>query len=220
MAMVRANFWLQLNLSIHSFTSTKEHKIMSFYKSGMVVSSAIASAAICLTPFSAFAGSDLFDDTFSTCTGINCSSLRLPGSILNYGPFAGTFDIKLYASFGECMRLDVISANGGQDLEITVTSPNGTVYRNDDGGGGGVFNNPLVKIGSTPSRGWYTVHIAQYAGASINADFTLLYGRYNAGNPNCAAPTAPSLAGAGSSSAKPGLQVLPPSKPGGNPSDR
>jgi hypothetical protein len=91
------------------------------------------------------------------------------------------------------VRIDVISPTltGTVDLETVAIAPNGTVYRNDDGGGGGRPLNPVVKIASAPNNGWYTVRIGQFAGTAVDANFTVAYGRYNAGNPNCAAATVP-----------------------------
>ena len=135
-----------------------------------------------------FAQSPIFDDTVSSCTGINCSSLRIPGTVLSFSPSAGNFVINAFATPGNCVRFDVISE--GTDLEMVVTAPNGQVFRNDDSFGP-CFLCPLVKIASAPNNGWYTVRLAHFNGAAVNANFTLLYGRYSAGNPNCAAPTVP-----------------------------
>jgi len=135
-----------------------------------------------------FAQSPIFDDSVSSCTGINCSSLRIPGTVLSFGPSAGNFVINAFATPGNCVRFDVISE--GADLEMVVTAPDGRVFRNDDSHGP-CFNCPVVKIASAPNNGWYTVHLAQFAGAAVDTNFTLLYGRYSAGNPNCAGATVP-----------------------------
>jgi len=148
---------------------------------------ALAAIVLMLAPGLAFAQTEVFDNSISSCTAINCSSLTIPGSVLNFGPFAGVWNINVFARAGNCVRLDVISQS--HDLEMVVVAPDGSVYRNDDRTVGDT--RPLVKIGSVPGSGWYTVHIAQFAGASVEADFTLLFGHYSAGNPNCATPTLP-----------------------------
>ena len=96
--------------------------------------------------------------------------------------------MQLYAGVGECLRLFVSST--AFDSELTVISPNGSVYRDDDSGGS---LRPLVQIANAPSQGWYTVQVAHFNGQPINANFTLLYGRYTAGNANCAIPTQPRI---------------------------
>ena len=49
-------------------------------------------------------------------------------------------------------------------------------------------------IESAPSLGWYRVVVTQFAGAAIEADTVMMYGRYPPGNSNCNNPTPP-LAG-------------------------
>jgi hypothetical protein len=136
------------------------------------------------------AGPLVFDNSVSGCTGNNCSSLTLPGSVLAFGPSAASFVIEAFATSGQCMRLDVTSQD--VDLEIVAVAPNGQVFRNDDQGGAGGLR-PLVKIDATPNNGWYTVQVQQFAGSAVGANFVLRYGRYNTGNPNCATPTEPVL---------------------------
>ena len=141
----------------------------------------IALATLLLAPVLGSAQTAVFDDTFSTCATINCSSLRIPGTVLSFAPSAGNWDINVFAAAGECVRLDVISQ--ATDLEMVVVAPNGTVFRNDDRVIGDL--RPLVKIDRSPNNGWYTVHLAQFAGSAVNANLVLLYGRYNSGNINC-----------------------------------
>jgi hypothetical protein len=143
------------------------------------------SAALWLQPGIPLAG-PLIDDTVSTCTGLNCSSLRLPGTVLSFGASAGAWVGQVFARPGECVRLDVVQQ--GADLEMVVVAPNGTVFRNDDRPGSLL---PLVAIANAPNNGWYTVQLAHFAGNGIDTNFVLLYGRYNGGNPNCAGGTAP-----------------------------
>jgi hypothetical protein len=149
----------------------------------------LMAAAFAFVIFSSSVSSaQIFDDSVSSCTFANCSSLRLPGTVLSFGPSANAWTENLFAAPGECVRFDV--ASQGADLEMTVTAPNGAVFRNDDRAGA-ADRRPLVKIGSAPNNGWYTVHIAQFAGVAVNTNFVLLYGRYTGGNPNCASPTIP-----------------------------
>jgi hypothetical protein len=140
-------------------------------------------------------GSNLFDDTVSTCTGTNCSSLRIPGTVFAFGPSAGQFVLSVFASPGQCVRLDLISPpTPAPDMEMVVIAPNGTVFRNDDRNGA-FDRRPLVKIASAPSNGWYTVQVGQFAGTATETNIVLLYGRYPFGNPNCATPTVPLING-------------------------
>jgi hypothetical protein len=138
------------------------------------------------------ASAQIFDDTVSTCTGANCSSVRIPATVFAFGASAGVFTIDAFASPGECVRFDLISPpHPSPDMELVVVSPDGQVFRNDDRNGA-TDRRPLVKIGSAPVNGWYTVHVAQFAGTATETNITLMYGRYPGGNANCAAPTSPS----------------------------
>lgn len=157
---------------------------------------------------SSVSSAQIFDDSVSSCTGANCSSLRLPGTVLSFNSSANAWVENLFAAPGECVRFDV--ASQGTDLELTVVAPNGSVFRNDDRNGA-FDRRPLVKIGSAPNNGWYTVHLARFNGAAVNANFVLLYGRYSSGNPNCSSPTAPFAGTAPDAGlAKPDAGVLAP----------
>ena len=149
-----------------------------------------ATAALMVGPVLALAGDDLRDDTVSPCTGINCSSLRLPGSVSHVSVHANTWTINALARTAECLRFDLVSPpSPSPDMEIIVVAPNGAVFRNDDRSR--TDRRPLVKIGAAPSPGWYRVVVTQFEGAAIEADIVMLYGRYLPGNPNCNNPTPP-----------------------------
>ena len=153
----------------------------------------VATVVVMMGPAVA-SGQSIFDDTSSSCTGTNCSTLRIPGTVFSFGPSAGVFVINAFGSTGECVRFDLISPpHPTPDMEIVVIAPDGSVFRNDDRNGA-LDRRPLVKIASAPKNGWYTVHVAEFSGAPTETNFVLLYGRYNAGNPNCAGPTAPTIA--------------------------
>jgi len=129
---------------------------------------------------------NLFDPTVSATTVLDGDSVRLDGTINDTNGNSQPWTAELYAASGECLRLFVTST--AFDGKLTVTAPDGQVFRDDDSGG---LLRPLVKIANTPVRGWYTVQVAEWTGAPTNANFTLLYGRYTAGNPNCAGGTVP-----------------------------
>src|SRR5688572_14780610 len=133
----------------------------------------LAAVLLCGMAGVADAGSRIFDDTVSTCTGINCSSLRIPGSVVSFGPTAGQFEIMLFSAGGQCLRAEVISE--GADLELVVRAPNGTVWRNDDRGGSVCPLCPRVVINGTPNNGWYSATLAGFSGAPVSSNFVLLY---------------------------------------------
>lgn len=133
----------------------------------------------------------------SSCTGINCASNVLNANVTSSSSLNGieSFVVQLMVAPGDCTRLDVVSQN--TDMELTVISPAGTVWRNDDRAGGDL--RPLIVIPAGNIAGWYTVQISRYNGApaaaGAHSDANLQYGRYNgAGNPNCANPTPPAAA--------------------------
>lgn len=153
---------------------------------------------------------EIFDDTVLACTGINCSSLRVPGSVLNQGGAAAhPWVAQLFVGRGECVRLDVFTQ--GADLEMVAVAPNGTVYRNDDRAGA-TDRRPLVKLPpATGSGGWYTVQISNFDGAAFfEPNFVLFYGRYPGGNPNCAGTTPPFSPASSAEALKPDTAPQPP----------
>jgi hypothetical protein len=154
----------------------------------------VGAAVLLMSGPSLASGQSIFDDSLATCTGANCSSLRIPATVFAFGPSAGVFTINAFAGSGECVRFDLVSPpHPAPDLEIVVVAPNGSVFRNDDRNGA-LDRRPLVKVAAAPNNGWYTVHVSQFAGAATETNIVLLYGRYHSGNPNCASPTVPSSA--------------------------
>ena len=127
---------------------------------------------------------EIFDDTTDSCALANCSSIYLPGSILNHvGVSPHPWVAQLSKEIGPCMRLDVIYQQA--DLEIVAVAPDGTVYRNDDRNGS---LKPLVVVPPNTRKGWYTVQVSHYAGSPVEPNFALAYGTYTPGSPNCANP--------------------------------
>ncbi|WP_036282360.1 hypothetical protein [Methylocystis sp. ATCC 49242] len=178
----------------------------------------MASAGFCISmfaPTTSQAGYEIFDPSVSSCTGLNCSSIVMGGTVLNsVGLSTARWEAAVYANRGECLRLDEIAMFGtGADDEIVVVGPNGTVWRNDDFTG----LRPRVAF-IAPLRGWYYVTIARFNGAPApEHDFYLAYGRYiGTGNPNCASPT-PGFAPAAPNKAP---NAAGQSAPGGSPTAR
>ena len=147
--------------------------------------SIIASLGI-LASMQAGAATNLFDPTVTTATKLNAGAVTLNGTLHDTNGVAQPWTTQVYAQPGECMRLSITTT--AFDAKMEVVAPPGEVFRDDDSGGS---LRPLVEIASAPNFGWYTVQVAQFAGTPVTADFTLKYGRYNNGNPNCAVPTSP-----------------------------
>ena len=157
---------------------------------------AVAVAALLLaTAGSPSFASEINDPTVGSCTAANCSSIEVIGQVfrstVNNNVRAKPFVMQAFAGPNECLRFETVYQ--AQDLELTVVTPDGTVYRDDD-------SSPLCSVCSlvklvtpTTQRGWYTVHVSHYGGSPVDAEFRLLYGRYTATNPNCSNGTAPAL---------------------------
>lgn len=120
---------------------------------------------------------------FSTSTTIDGGSNALNGSLRDVGE-ALPWTVELYANVGDCLRVAV--STGEFAATLVVVAPTGTVYRDASTG----FM-PKVKVASAPVAGWYTVQVTQQQGLPQVGNFTVLYGRYNSGNTNCASPTSP-----------------------------
>lgn len=127
---------------------------------------------------------ELFDPTFDSCAGLNCSSVVVGGVVNSFANTPKPWTAEIRATAGRCLRLDVTQQTA--DLEIVVVAPNGVVYRNDDSNG----LRPLVKINPT-ATGFYTVQIAQWAGSVTESTFQLAFGVYTLNNANCAGATQP-----------------------------
>ncbi len=127
--------------------------------------------------------------SIATCSSNNCGSVSESGATLR-DPLNGAvpFVSQILVGGNECIRLEVFRQT--DDLEMTVTTPNGTVFRDDDSAGS---LRPLVKFVSTQA-GAYTVTVSRFNGAPVDANFGFFYGRYNGANSNCATPTRPAFA--------------------------
>ena len=133
------------------------------------------------------ASTNMFDPTISTGTALDNHAVTINGTLHDTNGNTQPWTTQVYGRTGECMRLFVTSTNF--DAKLVVIAPDGEVFRDDDSGGS---LRPLVRIQSAPLFGWYTVQVAHFNGVpQTGIDFTLKYGRYNNGNPNCAVGTAP-----------------------------
>lgn len=122
-------------------------------------------------------------------TLVNGPPLTTSALLLASGPFSNPSVFGLRANIGECVRVEATGATF--DAEFTVVAPDGTVFRDNNGGAGSL---PLVKIGDAPDNGVYTLVVNHFNGFPIaNGTVTFTYGRFTggAGNPNCNAPTPP-----------------------------
>lgn len=127
----------------------------------------------------AWAGSKVFT---SSQTPINGSVET--NSNGNLDPFV----VQIFSSGGECVRLAVDSQ--GADLEMTLVSPSGLIWQDDDSNGS---LRPLIKA-ITDARGWYILILSNFAGAETNADFSMSYGRFSSSSVQCSPPTLPEAA--------------------------
>lgn len=164
----------------------------------IVAAALLAGAVAALNVSTAYAGSTIWVPP-SSCTGINCASNTINTNVTTSSSLNGIepFVMQVMSTTQFCTRLDVLSQN--TDMEITVISPDGTVFRNDDRPGD---LRPLVVIPAGQTTGWYTVQISRYNGVAptpgAHYDAALSYGRYSGStNPNCANPTPATLAPAG-----------------------
>jgi hypothetical protein len=138
---------------------------------------AIASAF--LTTTSAWAGAN-YESGLSSCTTINCAGMTIRGVQQVNDPFF----IQVFAREGECLRLDVSTQTEDAAMLITATTV-GDFLPVDDVAG----LRPVAGIDPVPQTGWYTVAVSYFDYSDLLVRFTLEYGRYNTGNPNCSQAT-------------------------------
>jgi hypothetical protein len=146
-----------------------------------------AICAILLASISGTASATELRDERSGCAGENCRSAKFTGTVLKDRTYAKPWTAQIFGGkFGDCVRLEVLSQQ--TDLEMYVVGPHVEQNRWYDDDSGTCDLCPLIKFQS-PEQGWYTVVVSNFAGAPVNADFVLSYGRYPGPNPNCANPT-------------------------------
>ncbi|PON14073.1 hypothetical protein C2W62_30985 [Candidatus Entotheonella serta] len=143
--------------------------------------------AVVFSATSAFSGAKLFHDVIIGGDFTRISGTYESNGNNNVDPFV----IQTFSSGDECVRLEVIEQ--GADMEMTLISPTGTIWQNDDGG---VGSQPLLKV-ITNVRGWYPLVVSQFAGSSLIANFNFLYGRFPSSSSQCSNPTLPRAAFSG-----------------------
>jgi len=152
---------------------------------------AVAATLLLATSASA---TPIFDPSTSTCTDRNCSAVEFGGTVPGFLNAAMPWVIQVFATDRECLRIEVTSQE--VDLEMRVVAPDGSkTWVNDDSTLAPCPLCPLVTVNPTRQNGWYTVHVGEFGGSSVQANFTLAYGRYNRNNPNCTTHVAPARAG-------------------------
>jgi len=151
-----------------------------------ILTTAVASVLIATS----VSATPIFDPTVRGCNTRNCSAVVLGGTVNGFLNAPMPWTIQVYAGARECLRLEVTSQE--TDMEMRVVAPDGSkTWLSDDSG---ELPCPLCPVLAIPTRqqsGWYTVHIGEYAGASVQANFTIAYGRYARTSPNCTASASP-----------------------------
>lgn len=129
-----------------------------------------------------WAGAKLFDNSADT------SATRFNGTVeTNATNNRDPFVAQIFTSGTECLRIAVVSQ--GTDLEATLVSPSGRVWQDDDSGGS---LRPLIKA-ITNVRGWYPLVLSNFAGNSVNADFTIDITRLPSTSSLCSPATTPRI---------------------------
>ena len=141
---------------------------------------AVALGAIVGAQSPAFAGSHVFA-FFNTTMTINGTTET--DATNNVDPF----DIQLFTAGNECLQVAVISQQA--DLEATLVSTDGRVWRDDDSNGS---LRPRINA-ITNTRGWYILRVSHFTGASVHADFTMQVSRFASTDARCTPITAPSV---------------------------
>jgi hypothetical protein len=142
----------------------------------------VAALMVGLTVEPAFAGSKALDGS-NNCPSLNCSSHHIQGFVDTNEPFVS----QVFARAGECLSVDVVRSS--TDTVLAVLSPDlanttePAVWLDPFG------DDPRIEIDPTPATGWYVVVVG--ASRAARARFSLAYGRYTSGNPNCEFPTPP-----------------------------
>jgi len=156
--------------------------------SGASVLRSIAAVTLCASANA----TSIYDPTVVATPSINGSSVQLDGNIFADCCSQEPWTFEAFGSAGECLRFDLSAIVQPIDYEIVVVAPDGGVYQNNNRVG--TDTRPLVKIGSAPNTGWYTVHVS-YAAATQLAEgsFTIQYGRYPAGSINCTEGNGPTV---------------------------
>ena len=129
-----------------------------------------------------FAGTGWFDYK-GTCTTDLCQSKVFTSQYKPGEPVV----VQLFANVDEVLRVEV-TADGGNDLTMTLISPRtGIVWYDDDSGSA---LKPRIEVADTPLTGWYTLVIGSWTGdGGSKRAFTVKYGRYDLGNMNGSSPT-------------------------------
>jgi hypothetical protein len=153
----------------------------------------LVAAAVSLLFVTSASATDIFDPTTKRCNNRNCGAVQFGGSINGFQHSASPWVIKVYAAAGECLRVEVTAQDTDLEMRIVGPDPRKTWF-NDDSGLAPCPLCPLLKLNNVRKDGWYSVNVGEISGVSVNANFTLAYGRYRANNPNCAETEASSRA--------------------------
>ncbi len=134
---------------------------------------------------SAFAGAKIFHSVVRQAGGFTLFSGTYES---NENGNTDPFVVQIFSSGTECVRLEVVFQSA--DMEMTLISPTGTIWQNDDGDASG---QPLLKV-ITDVRGWYPLVVSHFNGTSLISDFDIQYGRFPSTSEQCVSPTPPRAA--------------------------
>ncbi|MGQ0622791.1 MAG: hypothetical protein ACT4QA_23285 [Panacagrimonas sp.] len=150
----------------------------------------VAAVLLASTPLLAHAGAGLIDRTVDNTNTLNAGAQIVNGRYVTPNDSRQTaipWVTPIFAGANECVRIQF--TNQANDLEAVLVATDGRAWRDDDGGGSLL---PLLKV-QTTTAGWYTLAVANFAGAAGNGDFTFSYGRFNSSSANCSGATAPAI---------------------------
>jgi hypothetical protein len=167
----------QESYRVMAYRSSKGRRAMS-KKFGWVIAAASISTNL------AWAGSNV-EAFSSSCTGINCAGLTIRGVHQRNEPFL----LQVFATEGECLRVDVDGQSDDTAMLLAAPSVNFAAVSDDRDFEGGDLR-PLITVDPVPGTGWYTVMVSFFDLDDLRVKFNLKYGRYPSGNPNCEALTA------------------------------
>jgi len=154
-------------MAVHA---NKEIKMVKVVKSILVLV-----IGLCLAPSVGHANTLLIDQT------LGAPDIQFDGSfIVDDNNRMAPFLVSVFAEEGNCLRVENTIVAAGGDLRMTIISPTGAVWDEDDRSP--TDPRPLIFADTTgKGTGWYTVKLsasADLAALPASTNFRLLYGLF------------------------------------------